>query len=99
MIEEKFVPLRILLKENFKKRGILGLYKGFWVTFNRDVLSYGLYFMSFYIHRDYLIENNVYNSFRIMIAGGISGKIFLYLFSLYDINLHLKIILLNLTSI
>ena len=75
MKEDKFVSLRDLLKDNIKKRGILGLYKGFLVTFNRDVFSYGLYFLSFYAHRDYLKENNIYNSSRIMIAGGISGKI------------------------
>lgn len=73
LVEEKFVPLKVLLKDNFQKRGLFGLYKGFSATFNRDVLSYGFYFSSFYKQRDYLIENNLYTSFRIMLAGGISG--------------------------
>ena len=74
VIEEKFTPLKNLLKDNFKRKGFFGLYKGFWILFNRDVLSNGIYFMSFYMHRDYLIENNLYTSFRIMLAGGISGN-------------------------
>jgi hypothetical protein len=73
------MPLRILMKKNFKKRGFIGIYKGFWVTFNRDFLSNGVFFMSFYMQKDYLIENNLYYPFRIMIAGGISGKNKFYL--------------------
>lgn len=76
MIEEKFVPLKDLFKENYYRRGLFGLYRGFCATFNRDVFTYGFYFLIYYLQRDYLLENNSYTSFRIMLAGGISGKNF-----------------------
>jgi solute carrier family 25 carnitine/acylcarnitine transporter 20/29 len=61
------------IKSIIKANGYLGLYQGFWVTFNRDVLSYGLYFYNYYKLKDYWERNNSVSSFKLMLAGGISG--------------------------
>jgi hypothetical protein len=55
-------------------KGLAGLYQGFWVTFNRDVLSYGLYFYTYYRLKDTWERKGKSNAFRLMLAGGISGK-------------------------
>lgn len=57
-----------------KADGLLGLYRGFFVTFNRDFLSYGLYFYVFFKLKDYWEERKTLTHFKLMLAGGITGK-------------------------
>jgi len=73
MIEDKFLGLKDISKQILAKRGLMGLYRGFWVTFNRDFISYGLYFYTFFALKDYFEENNKLTSLNIMFAGGIAG--------------------------
>ena len=74
MMEEKFISLKDLTKLIIRETGFIGLYKGFCVTFNRDFISYGLYFLTFYSIKDYLEEKNKLTQINIMLAGGISGN-------------------------
>lgn len=37
----------------YKKTGYLGLFRGFFATFNRDVFSYGVYFLVYFGLKDY----------------------------------------------
>lgn len=62
-----------VIKEIIAKKGITGLYRGFWVTFNRDVVSYGVYFLVFYSVKEFLKDHNMVSSFSIMMTGGITG--------------------------
>lgn len=58
----------------WKKTGIFGFYKGFWVTINRDVFSYGLYFLVFYSINDYYKRNKYdFDSLHQGLVGGLSG--------------------------
>jgi len=92
MVEEKYVTLKDTYKKIVSTRGILGLYRGFWVTFNRDIFSYGLYFFTFFALKDSFEENNKLNSFNIMLAGGLAGGDFNhYLLSRIKFNLKLDI--------
>ena len=75
MIEEKFVPLSSLCKNIIRTKGIFGLYKGYIVTLNRDLLSMGIYFWFFFAAKDWLEERGKWNHFNIMITGGIAGKL------------------------
>ena len=49
------------------------MYKGFCVTFNRDVISYGVYFWTYYSLKDYLINTGIHNKLYLFIAGGFAG--------------------------
>ncbi len=62
-------------KEVLSQNGLLGLYKGFWVTFNRDVISYGVYFWVYYRMKDFLSDNGKLTSLNLFIAGGLAGVI------------------------
>ena len=76
MTEDKFISLKDLNKHILKKKGLFGLYRGFWVTLNRDFFSYGLYFYTFFALKDYFEEKNKLTSFNIMLAGGLAGMIY-----------------------
>jgi solute carrier family 25 carnitine/acylcarnitine transporter 20/29 len=58
-----------VVNEIYKSDGPLGLYRGFCVSFIRDVPTYGLYFWVFYTLKDKWGDT----SFKLMMAGGISG--------------------------
>jgi len=81
MIEEKFMPLSTLFKNIIRKKGIIGLYKGYIVTLNRDLIAYGIYFWFFFSSKDWLEKKGKYTHFNIMMTGGIAGnKIFIFIF-------------------
>jgi solute carrier family 25 carnitine/acylcarnitine transporter 20/29 len=65
-----FINLAIKI---YKEKGLFGLYRGYWVMFNRDVISYGCYFYFYYIIRDYYEEQNKLDNMKILFAGGIGG--------------------------
>jgi len=78
MTENNFISLKDLYKKIVANRGLLGLYRGFWVTFNRDFVSCGIYFSTFFSLKDYFEEKKKFTSVNIMLAGGIAGIIMFY---------------------
>lgn len=75
MAEEKFISLSERAGYIVRQMGLRGLYRGFWVTFNRDILSYGSYFLTFFAIKDYLQDNNKLSHINIMLAGGLAGMV------------------------
>jgi len=73
--KEKFNSMFKMGLEVYHKFGVYGLYRGFWVSMNRDFLSYGSYFWTYYMLRDYWEERNSLNHFKLFCAGGIAGMI------------------------
>lgn len=64
------------IKEIQRHKGLLGLYRGFWITFNRDFLSNGVYFMTYYVCKKISSENiNPNSAFYSFITYGVSGGI------------------------
>lgn len=64
------------IKEILRHNGILGLYRGFWITFNRDFFANGIYFMTYFICKKFSSENLNRNSpFYSLITFGVSGGI------------------------
>lgn len=60
----------------YRRHGIIGFYRGFWTTINRDVLSYGVYFQLYYGIRDYHKNRKIeFNSSQKGLAGAFSGLI------------------------
>jgi hypothetical protein len=58
----------------WRRSGLLGFYKGFWVTFNRDVFSYGLYFLVFYSINDYYKKHSYdFDAIQQGLVGGLAG--------------------------
>lgn len=54
--------------------GPLGLFRGFWSTFNRDFLSFGVYFWTYYTFKDaYIKRYNKFESSMQLLAGGTAG--------------------------
>ena len=74
MIEDRFVPLSTLFQDIMKKKGILGLYKGYYVTLNRDLFTFGIYFWFFFASKDYMEEKGKLTHFNLIVTGGIAGK-------------------------
>jgi solute carrier family 25 carnitine/acylcarnitine transporter 20/29 len=70
---EAFEKMSHTVRRVISVGGYRGLYQGFWVTFNRDVLSYGLYFYNYFKLKDYWEGNKTVTHFKLMMAGGISG--------------------------
>ena len=60
-------------KKIVKINGYLGLFRGFCVTFNRDVSGGGLYFTTYYYLRDYGENNNILTVPYLLLIGGIAG--------------------------
>jgi hypothetical protein len=57
------------------REGYLGMFRGFWATFNRDFFSYGVYFWTYYSLRDICMEKyKCFNSSMQLLAGGMSGS-------------------------
>jgi hypothetical protein len=57
------------------REGYFGIFRGFWATFNRDFLSYGVYFWTYYSLRDICMEKyKCFNSTMQLLAGGMSGS-------------------------
>ncbi len=64
------------MKEILDKRGFRGLFRGFCVTFNRDFISGGVYFLVYYICKQISFEQlNPENAFHSIITFGLSGGI------------------------
>jgi len=64
------------IREIRKIRGIFGLFRGFWVTFNRDTLANGAYFMTYYVLKEFSKENMKLNSsFLFLLTHGFSGGV------------------------
>ncbi len=72
---EKFNSMFKMGVEIYNKTGVYGLYRGFCVSMNRDVLSYGTYFFTYYNLKDYWEERNSLNNFKLVCAGGIAGML------------------------
>ena len=72
---EKFNSMLKMGFDIYKKSGVYGLYRGFCVSINRDFISYGSYFWTYYMLRDYWEENNNFNHFKQFCAGGIAGVV------------------------
>lgn len=68
------MPLSFLFRDIIRKKGIFGLFKGYFVTINRDLIAFGIYFLFFFASKDYLEEQGKYTHFNIMLTGGIAGK-------------------------
>jgi solute carrier family 25 carnitine/acylcarnitine transporter 20/29 len=71
--QEKYLSTRELLVSIIRKEGLVGLYRGFWVTFNRDFLSFGIYFYSYFKIKDCYEERNSLTNLKLLFAGGVSG--------------------------
>lgn len=56
-----------------KNHGIKGMFKGYCITFNRDVWGYGVYFLPYYELKKYGEKKGMANSFYLMFIGGLSG--------------------------
>jgi len=57
-----------------KANGPLALYRGYWATFNRDVLPLGVYFYTYYSLKDYYLKRyGKFESSVTAITGGIAG--------------------------
>jgi len=63
-----------VLKDIIQAKGLIGIFRGYWVTFNRDVTGYGLYFYSYYALRDYGEKHRLLNSVFLLTIGGLSGN-------------------------
>lgn len=73
MCVSEYKKLSTIGREIYASQGLLGLYRGFWVTFNRDCFSYGLYFWVFYKLKDFFKARGTLNDFKLMFAGGLAG--------------------------
>jgi len=57
-----------------KANGPLALYRGYWATFNRDVLPLGVYFYTYYSLKDFYIKRHgKFESTVTALAGGVAG--------------------------
>jgi hypothetical protein len=72
---QRFISVKEIFVDIFKKEGFFGLYRGFWVTWNRDVFVYGLYFYMYYSIKDKMVENNSVTNFKLMLLGGMTGVV------------------------
>jgi hypothetical protein len=68
-----------VLKDIIRAKGLFGIFRGYWITFNRDVTGYGLYFFSYYAMRDYGEMHKMLNSIFLLTIGGISGSEYIIL--------------------
>lgn len=66
--------LKQIVRKINETHGVLGFYRGFWATFNRDFLSFGVYFSTYYMIKDYYIDNGKkFSSYQQLLAGGLAG--------------------------
>lgn len=63
----------VVLKDILKVKGLFGIFRGYWVTFNRDVTGFGLYFYCYYALRDYGEKLKILNTIYLIMIGGIAG--------------------------
>lgn len=73
LFREQFLSSKQVIKEIIKTDGIIGFYRGFAVSFNRDVFSFGLYFYVYYKLKDYWEQKGNLNNLRLLLAGGLTG--------------------------
>lgn len=72
---ERYLSIKEVSLNIIRKEGILGFYRGFVVSFHRDVFSGGLYFYIYYKLKDYWAEKGSLTQFKLMFAGGVSGVV------------------------
>jgi solute carrier family 25 (mitochondrial carnitine/acylcarnitine transporter), member 20/29 len=73
LFREKFLSSKQVIQDIIKSDGLRGLYRGFAVSFNRDVFSFGSYFYVYYKLKDDWQEKGSLNNFKLMFAGGLTG--------------------------
>jgi len=71
---KEYLKTSIVLKDIIRAKGLLGIFRGYWVTFNRDVTGFGLYFYCYYALRDYGEKHKYLNSIFLLTIGGVSGN-------------------------
>lgn len=71
--KKKFSSYSEVTKNLVKKEGINALYKGFVVTVNRDVYSYGVYFYVYFAMKEHWESRNNLNNLKLFFAGGLAG--------------------------
>ena len=69
---KKHIKARFILSEIQKKYGYFGMYRGYFVTLNRELIKNGTNFLTYHS-----IRNNTKskNSLSTILIGGFSGKI------------------------
>jgi len=71
-----FAATMILIKEIYRKEGIIGFYKGFTATALRDVPSLGLYFWGYRSTHELLMASGLFSrDIAIGLAGGCAGAL------------------------
>ena len=74
-INKKITPIQVA-RNIISHSGYLGIFRGFWSTFNRDFLSFGVYFWTYFTLKDIYIDRyNRFGSFMQIMAGGTAGII------------------------
>ena len=72
--ESKFhIKTSSILRDIIQTNGYMGIYRGYWATFNRDVGGYGMYFTTYNLMRDFGEKKNIISMFYILIIGGVAG--------------------------
>ncbi len=69
----KFASMSHLSREIYNKEGIKGFYRGYWVTFNRDCYTFGIYFYTYFQLIEYLESKNSLTTLKQFIIGGFAG--------------------------
>jgi solute carrier family 25 carnitine/acylcarnitine transporter 20/29 len=60
-----------IVRKVINSKGVTGMYKGFWAHFNRDVISYGVYFYCYFKFIDLFVKDD--SRVLAFCAGGIAG--------------------------
>jgi solute carrier family 25 carnitine/acylcarnitine transporter 20/29 len=71
----KLNTIRKVAEDIYKTKGLKGFYKGYAVTMNRDLYSYGAYFYVYFGLKGYWERKETLNSMKMFIAGGLSGVV------------------------
>lgn len=65
----------VILRDIIRLKGYLGVFRGYCVTFNRDLIGLGLYFCSYYKMRDYGEEMKILSTLFLLMIGGFAGNL------------------------
>jgi len=74
-------PAKDIIKQIINQKGFLGLYKGFWITFNSNFLTNGCYFLTYFSFKDITLEkikdsSPIFPIVSYAISGGIAGIVY-----------------------
>jgi hypothetical protein len=72
---EQRIRLSEILRRIIKANGYFGLYRGFWATFNRDVVATGLCFYVYNTLKDHYQAKDLFDHHTNLLIGGVSGII------------------------